>query len=175
MKVVLLDRDGTTICEPPDDRVDSLEKIKLFPATIEALTFLANNNFSIVLITNQAGIAEGRISESDFEPINSKVIEMLAPSGAKILKTYMCPHGPEDNCVCRKPKPTMLFQAAQEFDIDLSNTFMIGDRETDVQAGINAGTKTILVKTARIPVISDAATYQATNLLDAARYVVEHT
>jgi histidinol-phosphate phosphatase family protein len=174
MKVVLLDRDGTVIVEPDDERVDKEEKINLFPDTIEALKYLAEHDYSIIFITNQAGIAEGRINEADFERINEKFLSMIAPSGVKVLKTYVCPHSPEDNCVCRKPKPTLLLNAGKDFDIDLANTYMIGDRESDIKAGVNAGTKTILVKTAIVPVTSDEATYTAPNLLDAVKYVVSH-
>lgn len=175
MKIVLLDRDGTIIRDPEDERVDREEKIELFPDTIEALTFLAKNNFAVVLITNQAGIAEGRINTEEFSKINNKVVEMLSPSGIKILKTYMCPHVTQDGCMCRKPKPTMLLQAIKDFNLDPTNIYMIGDRESDIGAGINAGVKTILVKTANIPVTAEQATYTAPNLLNAIEYVVKHS
>jgi D-glycero-D-manno-heptose 1,7-bisphosphate phosphatase len=172
MKIVLLDRDGTLIADPPDDRVDSLEKVALFSDTIDALKLLAQSGFSAVIITNQAGIAEGRLTKAEFDSLHQKILQMLAPSGIVILKTYMCPHGPEDNCVCRKPKPTLILRAAKEFAFDLQNTYMVGDREGDIAAGLAAGAKTVLVKTARIPVMSDNATYTAATLLDAVRYIV---
>lgn len=171
MKAVFLDRDGTLIVDPPDLRVDSISDIKLFPDTIEALRQLATLDYGVILITNQASIAEGRLTEDDFWRIENKVIEMLAPSGIKILKTYFCPHSPEDNCQCRKPKPFMFLQAAKDFGIDMANSYTIGDRESDIQAGINAGTKTILVQTGNVPVTSTKATYTAANLLEAARYL----
>jgi D-glycero-D-manno-heptose 1,7-bisphosphate phosphatase len=170
-RIIFLDRDGTIIFDPEDERVDREDKIKLFPDSIEALRYLADNNFSVILITNQAGIAEGRISLQDFDRINNKVLEMLAPGGIKILKTYVCPHLPQDNCECRKPKPTMILEAAKEFNIELANSYMVGDRESDIMAGINAGTKTILVKTANVPVEVKEATYTALNLLDAVKYI----
>ncbi len=171
MKAVFLDRDGTLIFDPEDERVDTTEKIKLFPDSLEALRLLATLDFGIFIITNQAGISEGRINEEEFWKIQKTVLEQLAPSGIKILKTYMCPHGPNDGCDCRKPKPAMLLQAAKEFDIDLENSWMVGDRESDILAGKNAGTKTILVKTANVPVESKEATYTAPNLLDAVQYI----
>lgn len=174
MKVILFDRDGTVIRDPADERVDTEEKIELFPDTIEALKYLADHDYAIILITNQAGISEDRINTDDFERINTKVIEMLTPSGVKILKTFMCPHGPEDNCDCRKPKPTMLLEAIKEFDLNPSELYMVGDRESDINAGINAGTKTILVQTANVHVVADQATYTAPNLLDAVIYAVGH-
>lgn len=171
MKAVFLDRDGTLIVDPPDLRVDSVAKIHLFPDTLKALELLASLDFGVIEITNQAGIAEGRLDKAEFEEINAKVLEMLESSGVKILKTYMCPHAPEDNCVCRKPKPKLLLDAAKDFDIDLSNSYTIGDRESDIMAGVNAGTKTILVQTGNEPVTSKEANHTAPNLLEAVRYI----
>ena len=175
MNIVFLDRDGTVIVDPEDERVDREDKIQLFPDSIEALKYLAEHNFEVIFITNQAGIAEGRINHQDFDHINNRVIEMLAPSGIKILKTYVCPHSPLDQCECRKPKPTMLLKAGQEFNIDLTKSYIVGDRESDIFAGINAGTKTILVKTANTPVDVKEATYTAPNLLDAVKYISNNT
>lgn len=172
MRAVFLDRDGTVIVDPPDERVDRLDKIQLFPDTVEALKLLASLDYGVILVTNQAGIAEGRINEAEFRVINQCVLDMLAPSGIKILKTYMCPHAPPDNCECRKPKPTMLLEAAEEFDIGLADSWMVGDRQSDILAGIAAGTKTVLVETANIPVSSAEATFTAPHLLDAIRYIV---
>lgn len=162
------------IFDPEDERLDREDKIKLFPDSIEALKYLADHNFAIILITNQAGIAEGRISREDFDRINNKVLEMLAPSGIKVLKTYVCPHSPEDNCECRKPKPAMLLKAAKEFNVELLRSYMVGDRESDILAGINAGTKTVLVQTANKPVTVKEATYTAPNLLDAVKHMANH-
>lgn len=173
-KVVFLDRDGTLIFEPPGERLIHEEDEKLFPDDIEALKLLSEHNIPIVIITNQAAIAEGTISVTDFHHLNDGIIEKLKPSGVSILKTYFCPHGPNDNCECRKPKPKMLFDAADEFDIDLKNSYMIGDRLSDIEAGINAGTKTILVKTGLYPVTSDMATLMAEDLLEAIEYIVAH-
>jgi D-glycero-D-manno-heptose 1,7-bisphosphate phosphatase len=174
MNIILLDRDGTVIRDPEDERVDREDKIELFPDSIEALRYLADAGYGVILITNQAGIAEGRITVEDFERINKKVLELLAPSGVKILKTFMCPHGPGDACVCRKPSPTMLLEAIHEFSLNAHEIYMTGDRESDIKAGIAAGTKTILVETANVPVVAKEATYTAPNLLDAVRYAVAH-
>lgn len=175
MKTVLLDRDGTVIVDPPDERVDKIEKITLFPDTIEALQYLAEHDFAVVFVTNQAGIAEGRINQAEFEVIHKKVKEMLTPSGVTILQTYMCPHGPDDNCNCRKPKPTLVLQALREFNLEPGTTYYVGDRQSDIMAGVNAGTKTVLVKTANVSVESKEATYTAPNLLDAVKYIVAHS
>jgi histidinol-phosphate phosphatase family protein len=175
MKIALLDRDGTIIIDPLDERVDSVDKINLFPDTLDALKLLADNDFAVIIITNQAGIVEGRLDEKEFIAINDEVLKRLESSGIKILKTYMSPHGSKEVNKWRKPGPGMLLKAAEEFAFDLAQVFMVGDRGSDVMAGVNAGTRTILVKTANIDVVSDEAEYTAKNLLEAAKYIVENS
>ena len=175
MKIVLLDRDGTIIRDPVDERVDKLEKIELFSDTIPALRVLANNDYAVIIITNQAGIAEGRLDEAEFDKINHEVISRLEPSGIRVLKTYMSPHGSNEVNDWRKPGPGMLLKAAEEYGFDLTKVFMVGDRGSDVMSGVNAGTRTILVKTANIDIMSKEAEYTAQNLLEAARYIVKNS
>jgi histidinol-phosphate phosphatase family protein len=175
MKAVFLDRDGTINAGIPlYERVDSVKKLELLPTVMQALKKLSSLDYLVFIVTNQAGIAEGLITESDFETINNTLIRMIAPSGIKITKTYHCPH--EQNysiCECQKPKPTMILKAAQEYGIDLHNSWTVGDRLTDVMTGINAGTKTILVKSGALKDDSEKADYTATTLLDAVDYI-EH-
>ncbi len=172
MKIVLLDRDGTVIVDPPDERVDRDDEIQLFPDSISALKKLSDNGYSIILITNQAGISEGLLDEKEFNRLNAEVIELLETSGIKVLKTYMCPHGPNDECECRKPKPTMLLRAAKEFNLDLPSTYMVGEHHSDVLAGKNAGTKTIFVSTANRHDEAPEADYQAQNLTEAVDIII---
>lgn len=98
----------------------------------------------------------------------------MKPSGIKILKTYMCPHSPQDTCECRKPKPTMILQAIKNFHLHPTDVYMVGDRESDIDAGINAGIKTILVQTANTTVVAKRATYSASTLFDAVMYVINN-
>lgn len=175
MKAVFVDRDGTMIVEPPDERIKWVQDIQLFPDTIAALKLLQDNGFLIIEITNQAGIGEGLISLERFWQLEIGGFEaMLAKSGVAITKTFVCPHKADDGCDCRKPKPKMLLDAADQFDIDLSKSFMIGDNLSDVEAGRAAGAQTILVKTGLHDVEAPYATFTAVNLLEAARYVVDH-
>jgi D-glycero-D-manno-heptose 1,7-bisphosphate phosphatase len=177
MKVVFLDRDGTVIVDPPDLRVDKIEKIKLFDDTIEALKYLADNDFSIVMITNQAGIEEGRLTEVEFWTIHEEVLHQIAPSRVKVLKTYMNGEAAGPNASeWRKPGPKMLLQAAEDLGLELSEIYMVGDNQSDIQAGINAGCKGgILVKTANENVESPNAVYTAQNLMDVAQYIVANS
>lgn len=172
MKIALIDRDGTLIIPPEDRRVDSPEKVKLFPDTLEAMKLLANNGYKVVIITNQSGISEGRFTAEEYSQINQHFIDLLAPSGIEILKVYTCPHRRADNCNCRKPKPTMIFQAAQELGFDPKDCFMVGDRQDDIDIAKNSGAKSILVKTGDFPVDGADANHVAESLLEAAKFII---
>lgn len=175
MKAIFLDRDSTVnIGVPKYERVDSIDKVELLPNSLEALKILSRLDFLVFFVTNQLGIAEGLITENDFRNINCEVLRLIAPSGITITRTYVCPHSVDENCDCRKPKPRLLLDAAKEYDIDLSESYMIGDRVSDIGAGIGAGTKTILVQTGITGVVAPDATYTANDLLDAAHYITNH-
>ncbi len=174
MKAIFLDRDGTINAGIPKyERVDSIDKVEILPRSIEGLSKLAELDYMIFFVTNQAGLAESLISRDDFDDINNEVLKQIASSGITVVKTYVCPHGDGSTCECQKPKPGLLLQAAAEYDIDLSASWMIGDRLTDIHTGINAGTKTILVQTGSI-LESSEATFVAADLLEAAKYIVNH-
>lgn len=172
MKIVLMDRDGTLIKPPADRRVDSPEKVQLFPDTVEALALLAQHDFKVIVITNQTGIAEGRFSQAEYENINRHFIELLAPSKIEVLRVFTCSHSRADNCACRKPKPAMILDAAQEFNFAPKDCFMVGDRQDDIDIAKNCDAKSILVKTGDFPVADNDATFVAENLFEAARFVV---
>ncbi len=171
-KAVFLDRDGTVnVGTPTYERVDSVNKVELLPNTLEALKLLSELDYYVFFVTNQAGLAEGLITKAQFDEINDKVLELVEPSGIKIEKTFVCPHGEDSACDCRKPKPELLINAAREYDIDLSHSWMIGDRPSDVMTGVNAGTHTILVKTG-VPTVGTAeATETFPSLLEAVGYI----
>lgn len=175
MKAVFLDRDGTVnVGVPTYERVDSLDKVRLLPNTLEALKQLAKLDYLVFFVTNQAGLAEGLITLAQFDEINNKVIELISSTGVKITGTYICPHGEGSTCECRKPKPKLLLDAAKEHGIDLKQSWMIGDRPSDVMTGVNAGTRAILVKSGVPTVESAEATYTTPSLLEAVQYIAEH-
>lgn len=177
MKVALLDRDGTVIVDPPDLRVDKIEKIELFDDSVPALKYLADNDFSVIYATNQAGIEEGRLTEEQFWRIHKEVLRRLSVSGVNVLRTYM--NGEmkrEDNTLWRKPGPNMLLQAAKDFNLDPSKLYYVGDNQSDIDAAQNAGFKGgILVKTANENVESPNAVFTAPKLTDAVKYIVENS
>ena len=158
MRAVFLDRDGVInelIRYPEHGIIDSpftVEQFKLLPGTGKAIKKLREKDYLVILASNQPGIAKEHMSEETFEKIRQKLKEELARDGAHLDGEKYCRHHPEAkvarlraNCECRKPKPGMLLQAAQEMDIDLSQSWMIGDGLTDVLAGQGAGCKTILI------------------------------
>lgn len=175
IKAVFLDRDGTVnVGVPKYERVDSLDKVELLPNSIAALKLLSTLDYSVFFVTNQAGLAEGLMTPAEADEIYQKVLDLINPSGIEVVKSYVCPHGEDDGCECRKPKPKLILDAAREYDIDLARSWMIGDRPTDVMTGVNAGTKAILVKTGVSTVECDQATVTMPSLLEAVQYIAGH-
>ncbi len=147
---VFLDRDGT-LNEDPGYLGDP-SKVKLFPGTGKALSILKNKlNFKFIVISNQSGIARGLISQEDVEAVNSKINKLLEPDNIQIDAFYFCPHHPDfsnkEEIECRKPSPSLVYKAAEDFNIELNGSYFIGDAPADILCGINAGLKTVLVKT----------------------------
>lgn len=142
---VFLDRDGT-ICEDAN-YLSRPEDLKIFPFAAQAVRVLNENDFLVVLITNQSGVARGFFDENVLREIHEKLVSELAEKGAKLDAIYFCPHNSENDCSCRKPKIGMIEQAMKDFEIDLQNSWMIGDKAIDVETGFNAKTKTVLVLT----------------------------
>ena len=147
-RACFLDRDGVVNVEV--SYLHEPEKTVLENGIVEALKAIHKAGFLAVVVTNQAGVARGKYPESDIAKVHEKLQELLSEHGEKIDAFYYCPHHPEHTgeCSCRKPNPGMILQAAEEFDIDLAQSVMIGDRMSDVKAGINAGCKaSYLVRT----------------------------
>lgn len=171
-KAVFLDRDGILVEDP--GYVHKLEDFKLVENAVEGLKLL--KNFQLFIITNQSGIGRGVYKVEDFLKFNSHLIKELEKNKIKIEKTYYCPHTPEDNCGCRKPKTKFLKDAEKEFGIDLKESFVIGDRKSDFELGRNAGCKTIHVLTGNgLNSKNDVAPdYFAKDLVDAAEWILKN-
>ena len=142
-RAVFLDRDGTIAIDVPYCRRP--EDFKLFPNTARAIKLLNEHGYKVIIITNQSGVARGYFDEDTLERIHQKMRRELAEDGARIDGIYYCPHHPDDDCECRKPKPKMILQAAEEHDIDIKQSFMVGDMLMDIQVGQNAGCRTVLL------------------------------
>jgi len=141
---IFLDRDGVLIVEK--DFLVNPDDVEFYPETIEALNSIKNGYFKIV-ISNQSGVARGYFTSEDVKRVNSEISKMLGGKGIFIDAWFFCPHGPEDNCACRKPRPGMILEAAEKMNIDLENSWIIGDKSSDIEAGKASRIKTILVKT----------------------------
>ena len=157
-RAVFLDRDGVInelVYYEEQGLVDSpftVEQLKLFPWAGEAIKKLTEGGYKVVIASNQPARAKGQLSWETFEKIRGKMREELAKQAAFVDGEYYCFHHPEAviadlkvNCECRKPKPGLLLQAAREHDIDLLESWMIGDNLTDIKAGKSAGCKTVLL------------------------------
>lgn len=145
-KCVFLDRDGVINKKAPEgDYIRSWNEFKFLPGIKETIKKLNNAGFLTIIISNQSGIAIGIMSEEDLKEIHIKMLEELSKTGANIDSIYHCPHNEKDNCACRKPKTGMLLKAKEDFNIDLTKSWIIGDSESDIIAGQKAGCKTILI------------------------------
>lgn len=176
-KACFLDRDGVLNVEI--SYLHEPEKLKLEKYVPEALKLLKENGFKLIVITNQAGVARGMYEEKDILSVHEKMQELLQAHGVQIDKFYYCPHHPKftGKCDCRKPGTALFAQAEADFDIDMSRSYMIGDRLSDIQAGENAlCKKTFLVKTGygieTIFANSDRSFNIAENILDAAQQII---
>lgn len=146
---VFLDRDGVIIENPPS-YVLSWDDVSILPGALDALRELHSRGLKIVIVTNQSVIGRGMISYDQAQSINQQLIEVIEKSGGHIEGLFMCPHAPDDQCDCRKPKPGLLLDAARGLDLDLSRSVMIGDALSDILAGQAAGVKqNILLLTGR--------------------------
>jgi len=146
-KAVFLDRDGTINIEK--NYLVKFEDWEFIDGAIDAIKGFQELGFLAVVVTNQAGIAKGFYNTSDVERLHNRVNMLLRERGCCIDNFYMCPHHPDISakCDCRKPAPGMIFRAAEELDIDLTQSYMVGDKLIDVLAGFNAGVRSIIVKT----------------------------
>lgn len=141
-KAVFVDRDGTLIEEV--NFLSRVEDLRFFPFTDDAVKLLKENGYLIIVVTNQSGIAR-RIFEIDaMHQIHETIQERLS---AKLDAFYFCPHLPDEGCTCRKPGLGMIESACGDFEIDLENSWMIGDKKIDVETGFNAGLRTAAVLT----------------------------
>ena len=171
---VFLDRDGT-INEDVEYLSDP-EQLQLLPNALEGLKKLQDMGYRLVIVTTQAGIGLGYFRVEDFYRVNRRMFQLLSPAGVVIDKIYFCPHSLAENCPCRKPRTKLLEQAQKDLNIDMAHSYIIGDKTSDIQTGINAGIRTILVQTGKAGKDGEydvQPDYIARDLLDAANWILE--
>ncbi|MCZ6796698.1 MAG: D-glycero-beta-D-manno-heptose 1,7-bisphosphate 7-phosphatase [Gammaproteobacteria bacterium] len=147
-KMIILDRDGV-INEDSDDYIKSVDEWIPIPGSLEAINRLKMAGYLVTVATNQSGISRGLFNEEVLRQIHGKMHRLLARRGASVDGIFYCPHGPQDNCTCRKPKPGLLFQIAKQFDINLAETVFVGDSISDIRAAEMANAIPVLVRTGR--------------------------
>lgn len=143
---VILDRDGTLNRRPPRAQyVTRPEEFEWLPGALEALRMLNEAGYTVAVVSNQAGVDRGAMTEEDLADVHRKLTDEAERAGGRIEAVYYCPHDWDEGCECRKPAPGMLFQAQRDLDLDLTRTPFIGDDERDAQAADAAGCPSITV------------------------------
>ncbi len=147
---IFLDRDGTL--NEDSGYLYEISAWRWLPGAVEALAMLSQKGYALVVISNQSGIARGYYTAADVHTLHTWLNTTLAKEGLCIDAFYHCPHHPEfsEPCSCRKPSPHMLLQAAQDLQLDLSRSYMVGDKISDVQAGLAAGCTSYLIDAKRV-------------------------
>ncbi len=146
MKLIILDRDGV-INHDRDDYVKSVDECVPIEGSIEAIARLYKAGFTVVVATNQAGLAKEKFDLDDLEAMHEKITRLVEEAGGEIGAIFYCPHHPDDNCKCRKPKPGLIDAIEAEFNISAEGFYFVGDSLRDLQAGAQKGCKLGLVKT----------------------------
>lgn len=144
-KTIFLDRDG--VINKEKNYLFKISEFEFIDGIFDACRYFISINFNIIVITNQSGIERGLYTEIDFNKLNIWMINEFKKNNVEILDVFHCPHVTTSNCNCRKPKPGMLIEAQIKHEIDLSKSWMIGDKESDIKAAKSAGVdKTILLR-----------------------------
>lgn len=165
-RAVILDRDG--VINDHRNYVNTPDDLILFDDSAQSIIRLREAGFIVVVATNQGGVGLGFMTQQSLDAVHEKMRSELAAEGAVIDDIAACTHSPKAGCSCRKPHPGLLFELQMRNHFDLSESYMVGDRETDVQAGKAAGTRTVLIGQG-----PSTADFVASNLLTASQWIVE--
>lgn len=171
-RAVFLDRDGTINVDVV--HCSRIEDFHVLPGVPEAIARLNRAGLKVVVVTNQSAVARGLITLEGLEALHDYMRSELARLGsARLDAIYYCPHGPWDGCDCRKPKPGMLLRAAQEMGLDLGASYMVGDADSDMQAGAAAGCKTVFLSPKGLLPGLAQPDHTARDLADAVQWVLK--
>jgi len=145
IKTIFLDRDGVINIEK--NYLHKIEKFEFIDGVFDSCTYLLKLGYKIIIITNQSGIARGYFNENDFNILTKWMLEEFTKNKIDILDIFHCPHSPSSTCYCRKPRPGMFLNAKEKHNVDMKNSWAIGDKEADIKAAFDSGIKkTILVR-----------------------------
>jgi imidazoleglycerol-phosphate dehydratase/histidinol-phosphatase len=145
-KVLFVDRDGTLIEEPPDEQVDSIEKIRFMPEVFAALRQARKLGFRLAMVTNQDGLGSASFPQAAFALPHQFMMDAFSSQGVEFDAVFVCPHRKSDGCDCRKPKVKLVEAYVREQNVDLAQSVMIGDRDTDLEFAKNLGVRGIRVR-----------------------------
>ncbi|WP_198306195.1 D-glycero-beta-D-manno-heptose 1,7-bisphosphate 7-phosphatase [Arcobacter vandammei] len=166
-KIIYLDRDG--VINEDFGYVSQISNFKFVDGVFEACKSFIDLGYEIIVVTNQSGIARGYYSLEDFKTLTNFMLDEFRKQGINILKVYFCPHSPEVNCECRKPKDGMILQSLNDFSIDLKNSWLIGDKISDIECAKNGNiANKILIDEEKV---SNSEFFVAKNLFDSLKYI----
>jgi imidazoleglycerol-phosphate dehydratase/histidinol-phosphatase len=143
---LFIDRDGTLIEEPPDNQVDSLKKVRFMPGVFAALSQLSHLGFRLVMVTNQDGLGTPRFPLAAFDETQKFILEAFSSQGIRFDGVFVCPHTAADGCRCRKPRTGLVEEYVRERHVDLSQSAVIGDRDTDMELAASLGVRGLTVR-----------------------------
>jgi D-glycero-D-manno-heptose 1,7-bisphosphate phosphatase len=167
IKTIFLDRDG--VINKEANYLYKIQDFEFISGVFDSCQYLQDIGYKIIIITNQSGISRGFYTEKDFLTLNDWMVKEFYKKGVEILDVFYCPHSPADNCNCRKPKPGMLIKAKEKYDLNLKESWVIGDKENDIKAANNAGVNnTILVRSGHIINEMDSL---ATHIIDSIKEI----
>ena len=146
--LIILDRDGV-INRDSDAYIKNADEWQPLPGSIEAIAALSSAGFTVAVATNQSGLARGLFDQRKLDEMHRKMLEFVDAAGGRISKIVICPHGPDDNCDCRKPKSGLLEQLADHFETTLAGVPVIGDALRDLEAAATVGARPVLVRTGK--------------------------
>lgn len=169
-KAIFFDRDGTIIYDV--GYLNDEKNIKFIPGIFEAFKKFQKRGFLLIMVSNQSGVKRGLITHLQFQKIHEKIISYFEKEDIFIDDSFYCFHHPHENCKCRKPSPKMIFQAKEKYDIDLENSYMIGDKITDIISGKNSGCKTILFNTRNLTIKEDKPDFSSNNWNEICEYIL---
>lgn len=147
-KLIILDRDGV-INEDSDEYIKSVDEWVPIPGSIEAIAELSKAGYTIAVATNQSGLGRGFFDLDDLEAMHEKLASLVGAHGGIVDGIFYCPHTPDDQCDCRKPKPGLINAIENEFNTSVAGCYIVGDSERDLLAGYTKGCRPVLVKTGK--------------------------
>lgn len=179
MKIVFLDRDGTLIEESDDGKIDTLAKLAYKPGVFEGLRSLREAGYELVMVTNQNGIGSEEFPWEAFDLVQDVLMEKFEEQGIRFFDVCICPHLPEDLCECRKPQIGLVKDLIWECEMEPEKSWMIGDRDTDIEFAKNLAIRSVFLKNERFELgeewkgDSEPEVYQAGSFLEAVERVLD--